>query len=102
LGDLLNLSSTHELPKVWKEAQEGGFNLDLIVGILNATKQGSKESQIAFYSKVSYPELQRHLQFLKQYDLLEQYGSQDKWIVYKISKKGLEWLDYYEKNIRRQ
>jgi predicted transcriptional regulator len=70
--------------------------LDIVIEILNLSKEGAKKTSILYKSNLSYTQLQSYLPFLIEKEILEecQIKSNGKdYKCYKTTSKGLGLLD---------
>ena len=74
--------------------------LDIVIGILNLSKEGAKKTSILYQINLSYAQLQSYLPYLIEKEILEECfvndnGKDHKF--YKTTTKGLSLLESAEK-----
>ena len=69
--------------------------MQIAADILEIAKAGSRKTKIMYLGNLSFDLLQKYLEMLVNYDLLEVHGGPDK--SYIATEKGKQFLeDYYE------
>ena len=69
--------------------------IQIAADILEIAKEGSRKTKIMYLGNLSFDLLQKYLEMLVNYELLEVHGSPDK--SYIATEKGKQFLeDYYE------
>lgn len=69
--------------------------MEIAAGILEIARNGSRKTRIMYLGNLSFDLLQKYLEMLVNYDLLEVQGGPDK--SYIATEKGKQFLeDYYE------
>ena len=76
--------------------------LDIVIKILNLSKEGIKKTNIIYKGNLSYTQIQNYLPFLIDKEILEEClikkkGKNHK--IYKITPKGLDLLDVAQKTL---
>jgi predicted transcriptional regulator len=70
--------------------------LNIIAEILNVAQEGSLKTQIMYNANLSFAQLEEYLNLLLQINLLRLTSTEDR-TIYKTTKKGLKYLQNYEK-----
>jgi predicted transcriptional regulator len=76
--------------------------LDIIIEILNLSKEGAKKTNILYKTNLSFTQIQSYLPFLIEKDVLEECMEKKKDKVYKYYKttsKGLNLLESARKTL---
>ena len=69
--------------------------IQIAANILEIAKEGSRKTKIMYLGNLSFDLLQKYLEMLVNYELLELHGSPDKGYI--ATEKGKQFLeDYYE------